>query len=342
MLSWWRHAAPPGAELRAVLAFDTDALVGVAPWYVLNRQGIAEYGLLASSAAGGVEPLAKASREAECAQAFIARIAANRPAPSVIALSQIRRGSAWPQLLRDNWPGSRPLLMREQPVSAPFIDRDGMTFEQYFAGRSSNFRAECRRHRRKFEEIGMIERLAGPGAEAERDLRHFADLHYSRWEPRGGTGALRPALERMLLSAAEKLVEPGRLRIVALDVGDEPASVQLFVAAGGTVAYWLGGFDERWAQFGPGNLALLAAVRDFFTRGEERFDLGPGAQPYKYRFATGEDELATVVIIPRGTRLPLAVGAQAARRSRRALSRRFPGARSAWRRLKGRFVRRSR
>jgi CelD/BcsL family acetyltransferase involved in cellulose biosynthesis len=321
MLSWWRHAAPEGAQLRSVLVFENETLVGVAPFYAMRRRGVIEYSLLAASVCGGIEPLAEPGREAECAALVGSRISAASPTPSLIRLAQTPRGSAWPGLLRDAWPAAPPLLVHEQSIPAPFIERNGQTFEQYFSERTANFRAECRRHRRQFESRGMVQRMARSGAEAERDLRSFAALHYSRWEARGGTGALRPALERMLESTARELVDSGRMRIVALDVGTETASVQIFVAAGGEVAYWLGGFDEQWAAFGPGNLAVLTAVEDFFSRGEERFDLGPGGQRYKYRFATGEGWYDCHLLIPKGRRLPLVLAVHLARRLKLAVAR---------------------
>jgi len=324
MLSWWRHAAPEGAQLRSILVFDGELLVGVAPFYAVRRRGLVEYGLLAAPASGGIEPLAEAGKEAECARLVSGRLAAATPRPSLVRLTWTPRNSVWPGLLQSMWPLSRPVLLREHSEAAPCINRAGKTFDQYFSERSANFRAECRRHRRQFERQGMVQHLARPGQEAGRYLRSFASLHYRRWEPRGGTGALRPALERMLQSAADELVEKERLRIFALDVAGEPASVQVFVAAGGEVAYWLGGFDDRWGAFGPGNLTVLAAVEDFFSRGEDRLDLGPGGQPYKYRFATGERKLDTLVLAPRGRHLALVVSSHLTRRLRRALSARLP------------------
>jgi CelD/BcsL family acetyltransferase involved in cellulose biosynthesis len=319
MLSWWRHAAPAGAQLRSVLIFDGDDLVGVAPFYAFRRRGVTEYGLLAASASGGVEPLAPAGREADCAELVGRRLGSATPRPSVVRLAQTPRGSVWPELLQAGWPGARPRLIREHSIPGPFIERNGKTFEQYFSERSANFRAECRRHRRQFEQRGMMERVSRPGAEVARDLRSFAALHYGRWEARGGTGALRPEFERMLESAADELTEKGRLRVFALDVAGEPASVQLFVAAGGEVAYWLGGFDERWGAFGPGNLAVLMAVQDFFSRGEDRFDLGPGGQRYKYRFATGEGWFDCHLLVPPSRQLPLVLAAHLARRLKLAV-----------------------
>jgi CelD/BcsL family acetyltransferase involved in cellulose biosynthesis len=340
MLSWWRHAAPAGAQIRAILVLEGDGLVGIAPFFALRRRGLVEYALLGAPAAGGVEPLARAQTEAECARLFSDGLASATPRPSMVRLRQIRRGSPWPRLLQAAWPGARPVLLREHSIAAPYIERGGETFEGYFAKRSANFRAECRRHRRQLERHGLVQRVAGHGPEIERDLRRFAALHYQRWEQRGGTAALRPEIERLLQAAAGELAESERLRVFSLDVGGETASVQIFFAAGGEVAYWLGGFDERWGSFGPGNLGVLAAVEDFFRRGEKCLDLGPGGQRYKYRFATGERVFDTMLLAPRGVRLARIFAFHLARLAKRSASSRvLPRARAVRGRASERLAR---
>jgi CelD/BcsL family acetyltransferase involved in cellulose biosynthesis len=106
------------------------------------------------------------------------------------------------------------------------------------------------------------------------------------------------------------------MRLWTLEAEGAAISSQLFVAAGGAVTYWLGGFDPAWAREHPALVVLLRAVEDAFARGDERMDLGAGAQPYKQRFATGEDALVSSVVPLRGPRLALVLGEVAARRVR--------------------------
>ena len=138
-----------------------------------------------------------------------------------------------------------------------------------------------------------------------RGLAEFARLHYGRWDPRGGSGALNPGVERMLEDVAGELLDEGRFRLFTIDIDGHTISAQLFVAAGGEVRYWLGGFDPEWANRGPGNQAIFAAIEDAIARGEQRFDLGPGAQEYKRRIADGEDVLESLTLVTRPSRYPL-------------------------------------
>jgi CelD/BcsL family acetyltransferase involved in cellulose biosynthesis len=83
--------------------------------------------------------------------------------------------------------------------------------------------------------------------------------------------------------------------------------VQVFVAAGGEVANWNGGWDERHARVQPPLLALLAAMDDAAARGEHRIDMGGGDDHYKQRFADDSLalEIASTVLLPAGVRTPL-------------------------------------
>jgi CelD/BcsL family acetyltransferase involved in cellulose biosynthesis len=76
-------------------------------------------------------------------------------------------------------------------------------------------------------------------------------------------------------------------------------SAHLFVRAGATRAYWLGGFDDRWAACQPSVQVLAAAVEAGLESGDEWLELGPGGQHYKYRFADREDSLAWLTLTPR-------------------------------------------
>ena len=138
--------------------------------------------------------------------------------------------------------------------------------------------------------------------------------------------ALNPSVERTLAEAGRELLPSGRFRLVWIKAEGRVISALAFLAAGGEVSYWNGGFDEDWASEQPSMRALIVAIEDAFARSESRIDLGGGAEPYKYRLADGEDTLETVMIAPKGglyplTRLQLAPG-----RLRAGLSRRLPQA----------------
>ena len=128
-------------------------------------------------------------------------------------------------------------------------------------------------------------------------------LHASRWEGRGKSNLARPAVQAFLSEAAAAL-GPDRLRLWAAEINGEPISIQLFIAAGGEIKYWNGGWDEAHADLKPSMLTISAALQDSIARGQQRLDLGAGTHPYKMRFADGEDPLTWGGLIVRNRRWP--------------------------------------
>lgn len=305
MLAWWRHAAPAGAALRLVVARDGSDVAGIAPLWVDRRGGLVRYRPLASSTASRAEPLAAPGMEAAVARAVAGALASARPRPDVVAFSAIAASSPWPELLRGAWPGRRPLLRAWQAMPAPAFELDTDGVQPWPEGLSRNERQKLRRRRRRALEAGASFRVLSDPGEIVRALPDFAAMHYARWSDRGGSASLDPGVERMLADAAARLAPEGRLRLLTLEAEGRPVASHLFVCAGATVSYWLGGFDEAWAWASPSLLVLGEALEQAGRQGLATFDLGPGGQDYKYLFATGEERLAWLDLAPVGPRLPL-------------------------------------
>ena len=89
----------------------------------------------------------------------------------------------------------------------------------------------------------------------------------------------RPRRRAMRCALGEELIDAGRFRLWMIDGPEgEPIGAQLFVEAGGAVAYWNGGFDEGWAEHSPGVLAILAAIEEA-TGGGIGFSTWEAARP---------------------------------------------------------------
>ena len=288
MLSWLRAAAPARTLLHACVVTDGAELVGIAPFW---SDGDGRYALLAERTAYPLEPLTVEGREAETAAAVAGLLAAASPPPREIALTGVPSESPWPGLLAAQCAASITCT-REEPVPTVALRHPSMA--AWLDTRSRNFRQQLRRGRRKLEESGAQFRLSSPD-ELDRDLDSLARLHHARWSGRGGSRALDAPREAMLRLAGREL-GPERFRLVSIDVDGESISAHLFVRAGATRAYWLGGFDDRWEACRPSLQVLAAAIEDGIECGDERLELGPGGQDYKYRLADGEDAVSWVTL----------------------------------------------
>jgi CelD/BcsL family acetyltransferase involved in cellulose biosynthesis len=319
MLAWWSNLRPPGAQLRVMLVRDDERVVGVAPfWAEAATPGLARWRLLGSGVSERLEPLAERGLEPPVAAAFAAALSEARPRPSVVRFDGVPADSPWPGLLTLHWPGrARPWVFYDRTEPAPSVRLDGGDLESWLSGRSANFRKQMRQSRRRLDALGARFVLSEP-EEIDRDVAAFARLHHERWTDRGGSGVMDPGVERMVADTGHALAAGDRFRLWKLNVEGRTISAHVFLAAGGELAWWLGGFDSEWAYHRPSLMTALAALEDAMRRGERRLDMGSGGQSYKYRFADGEDLLLWVHLVPPGIRYPVRRAQLALRRARRA------------------------
>ena len=307
-LSWWRRAAPPGARPLVAVARDGDEVGGVLALF--GRVGptrLERLQLMGAPMAQGTSPLAVPGREAEAARAFAEVLAVVRgPRPATLELAGVLGGERWAALLRDGWPGrSRPSLLRDPPVPAPLARLDAPSLDAWLGTRSANFRQQLRRSRRRLEARGATFRTVDGAGDIAAVLPAFMELHEGRWSRRGGSQAVDRHTEATLAEVARALDGTGRMSVELIEVDGRPVSAHLVLAAGEETTYWLGGFDEAFAADRPGLVALLQAVEHALARGATRFDLGPGDQAYKRRFADGDRPLDWVTLVLPGPRRPL-------------------------------------
>ncbi len=293
-LAWWRHARPQGAELRLVAVRDGEALVGLAPLMASGRS----FETIAGHFSPPTGLLAAPGREGEVAAAVAGALAEHPRGPGALQLEDaIGPGSPVEGLL-SAWPGKPPWTHATPPAPLPIVRLDGQDFDAWFGTKSSKFRQESRRMRRRLEEAGgSFDQVGGDGAEAAIDA--FVELHGARWSERGGSDALVPGV-RELLAAALAELGPERLRIYTIAVEGRIIAVNLLVAAGEEVCGWNSGFDEEFKRYSPSLLLTLHALQEAAERGERRVNLGPGAGAYKDRLADEEGELGILTLVPHG------------------------------------------
>ena len=303
VLAWWRHMAPDGARLRAIAVRDGDRLVGFAPFFVDPgaTRGRVDYRLPGIELAARLAPLAAPGSERAVSDAIGRELDRCEPRADVIALEGTPASSDWATPLRSRWPRRpRPLVWRYEAQSCPTVSLRAGSYEAWLAAKSSNFRGQMRRQRRQFEAAGGTARLSTRDT-VRADLESFMRLHASRWEDRGRSsfvslGERMPAMLNELGSVL--LGREGRFRLHLLEIDGEPISAQLFLQAGGHVLYVNGGWDERFAKLKPAMLTILLAIEHAFSRADMVFDLGTVDQPYKQRFADGDEPVTWTIVLP--------------------------------------------
>jgi CelD/BcsL family acetyltransferase involved in cellulose biosynthesis len=325
-LAWLRHIAPSDASARIIAVNDGEELVGLAPFFLHSDGGAAAYATLGEQFLWRVVPLAKPARSWEVMQAMWATLCSLDPPPDIVRCRSASLGEwfgPW-HVAHLSTPEHRTPLVRYGDLSpCPFVVTEG-TFDDWFAARSSNFRSEMRRLRRRFAEAGGTIRTS-TAQTIEQDIATYLRLHMSRWDGReSGWTQWIDVLPQMLLEVARALPEE-RLQLHLTELDGEAIGAQLFTSAGAVVSYHNGGWDERHSRLKPGLLGILHTIERAFAAGQRRVDFGPGDYSYKLRFASGDDPVARSSLFFPGPRLAGALAGRspqlAARLGQRVIAR---------------------
>lgn len=296
-------------------AWSGDTLIGVAPFMRTRTRGLDELvGLADGMSVRG--PVVYAPGAARLSAALVARALAGETPPHLIRIGQVDLDDPWPEHLRAAWPSALPATLARGPASpVPVLAMAGLDHETWLASKSGNFRQRTRREVRRMEARGARLGFVTDPAGMDRALAEFHRLHAARWGDRSVLAS--PAGLQMMRSAAAAL-GPDRFRVHLIEVDGAAVSVQIFVAAGGELVYWNGGWDPDWAQHSPALTGIVAALQDGFARGDRRLDLGEDdSYDYKTRIADGDAPVAGVTITPRGPRYAGTLVLTAPRRARR-------------------------
>jgi CelD/BcsL family acetyltransferase involved in cellulose biosynthesis len=296
LLAWWHHARPSGAELRVAVVRDGHEVVAVAPYFVHRRgRRRVEYRPLGPGFADPVGVVAKPGTGREAGPLIAAALAGTGPRPDVVTFEGIDARSPWPEALRRAWPAAvRPTRYVTAWHPVPWITLDAPHFDAWLNRRSSSFRAEMRKKRRRVERAGGHTRAVPPGDAAHRTIAAFVRFHHDRFAAAGGSSLPVAGLATLLEEAADALIPSGRMRLFSVELDDEIIGVQVALAAAGVVHAWAVAFSPEQSRLSPGILATLAMVEDAFARGDRRLGLGSGAHPYKLRMADSVDAHAVL------------------------------------------------
>jgi CelD/BcsL family acetyltransferase involved in cellulose biosynthesis len=188
---------------------------------------------------------------------------------------------------------------------------DGMSWDDYLAAKSSNFRQQARRRERKLaKEHDLRFRLADDPDRLDADLEALFALHGERWST-AGSGALEERRAAFHRDFARVALDRGWLRLWLLELDGRPAAAWYGLRFAGRELYYQAGRDPELERAAVGFVLLAHSVREAMNDGMREYDFLRGGEGYKDRFtdddtvvetrAAGRGPLgrATVAVAPR-------------------------------------------
>lgn len=276
LVPWWR--AYGSDELCAIAIRDGARLTTFAPLYVLRDEdeslgmfvgtGISDYlDILGSDAGGVVNELASI----DCQMWDLQQLRPSSP------LLNVALPDGWSDNVEDQEPC--PIL----PIGGAGDELQNLI--------STHFRKKIRYYRRALERDAPVAVERANEANLDDLLTALYDLHAARWQRRGLPGVLGDDTAQLFhRDVARRMLAAGELRMYATRRGDRIVAVFYGFAHGGTVYYYLSGYDPELEKYSIGTLIVAHAIEEAVRDGAMTFDFLRGAEEYKYAWGA-EDRM---------------------------------------------------
>lgn len=278
LLEWWRHFGAKRA-LAVHVAKRGDRLVGALPMCRTRRFGLRVTEFIGGTGAPLADVLLAHDEEAATAMELAARI--NAVSVDYADLFGMPRDSrlaaAVPQ-------GSLTLLERQE---APVLDLRAGWEATYSRKLSSRTRSERRRHRRRLEQLGVVDvSVARTPEELGPAFDEAVQLHALRWKGRRETsGFSKPNVGAFRRAAVLRLARQHLPRLVTLRLDGRAVAFALYLQYERTAYGLTMGFDPDLGAYSPGNETLLCSLEQAAQEGVERVEFLGADAPYKRRLA---------------------------------------------------------
>jgi len=171
------------------------------------------------------------------------------------------------------------------------------SWQQFFRDRTQRFRKTCRNIENRLKRSGAVTVEEHRDVDPEGAL--FAEaMEVSRqsWKgPRGLAMATMEGMPRFFQELTGRASANGWLHLWILRLDGRAVATEYQIGANGSIHALRADFDSALADLSPGSHLLAEIVRSLFERRcVHEYDMGPGSNDYKLRWATGAHELLTL------------------------------------------------
>jgi CelD/BcsL family acetyltransferase involved in cellulose biosynthesis len=179
---------------------------------------------------------------------------------------------------------------------SPYLVLEG-TWEAFFRSRSQRFRKTCRSIENRIHRRGALtveeHRSVDPDGPVFRDL---LEVSLASWKAdRGVALATMDGMPRFFHELTRRASARGWLRLWVLRLEGRAVATEYQIGANGSVHALRADYDASLADLSPGAYLNLEIVRRLFEAPDLHvYDMGPGLNEYKLRWASGAHDLVTL------------------------------------------------
>jgi CelD/BcsL family acetyltransferase involved in cellulose biosynthesis len=176
------------------------------------------------------------------------------------------------------------------------------SWEEFFRQKTQRFRKTYRNIENRIQRDGAV--TVEEHREVDPDGPVFAEaLEVSRqsWKgPRTLAMATMQGMPRFFRELTQRASAKGWLHLWILRLNGRAVATEYQIGANGSLHDLRADFDSALADLSPGTCLSLRIIRSLFEqRSVREYDMGPGANPYKLRCATGVHETLALEVYAR-------------------------------------------
>jgi CelD/BcsL family acetyltransferase involved in cellulose biosynthesis len=293
--AWFRccwAGKPEDAQALVLVAREGDSVVGIAPFFVHTSSWrifpLRTALLMQNQDSPFADFVAVPDRAGEVARSLLEHLTLGVRC-HVVSLRKILRASPTHDVLL----GSR--------FAAPLIRAGGGTspvlllqsdWSDFWTAQSQRFKKTVRNIANRVERLGRVsvEELSAKSTPAEC-LQAYTSVAERGWKASLPTSIGRnPAIGRFFEMLTAVLHAKRQLLLWVLRVDDVPIAAEYHVRDGDRVYALRSDFDDRYREASPGAYLNEQIIRAYFAQPLRAYDMGPGDNAYKQRWATGAAE----------------------------------------------------
>jgi CelD/BcsL family acetyltransferase involved in cellulose biosynthesis len=283
--TWWRHFGDNRRLVLGACRSSDGRIVAIIPLYVSARRRFRVARFLGHGPADQLGPVCDPADRREVAQA-VRRFALDDLHCDVLVADQVSALDGWSTLI-----GGMVVEREASPVMV-FAHSD---WESFLGSRSPHFRRKLRYEERRLSRSFDVEyRLANCSERLADDLDALFALHYSRWpQTNAAFGGRHESFHR---DFAARAFEQGWLRLWFLEIDGQDVAAWYGFRFCGVESHYQGGRDPAFDRYSVGSLLLLHSIREALSEDMVEYRFLRGSEPYKYRFASNNATVETVVL----------------------------------------------
>jgi CelD/BcsL family acetyltransferase involved in cellulose biosynthesis len=284
--AWWEHRGGgewKQAELVLVSARENDQLIGIAPLFLTEYDGLSALMLIGSIEISDYLDLIVRPADLPRFIGGLLDTIASRVTPVWRALDWYNLPDASPTLsaLKAETESRGWNFTQEMYRPTPYIPMPG-DFDAYLAGIEKKQRHEIRRKMRRAEESGLgVHWYISDGANLDSDIDSFLLLMEDDQNKAGFLTEAMRAQMRAIIHAAQA---NGWLWLAFLDIDGQKAAATLNFDYGNKLWGYNAGVNRANMDLSPGWVLLSHMLKWCNENHRAEFDFMRGDEEYKYRF----------------------------------------------------------